>query len=159
MDDDLETAWQREKQIAEAREARERALADCDDMLAHLRERAAVGPVSPWQPPKPVPVRRQPQPKPRAEMAPPMPDKVQIPQHDASGRVTSITTYEGASVAKAVSWEGWVRAHVERQIATVYEAVGTVLREDVMARFDRIEKRLAELERVTGQGMREAADD
>lgn len=86
-----------------------------------------------WEAPQQpaAPAAEPPRPVQRA-MAPPMPDKVQIPQHDSSGRVVAIKSFEGhASVSAAVSWESWVRkeirSYVDRQIEEVTAGVGQAL--------------------------------
>ena len=138
------------------------ALQQCDEVLAVLREREAAGPVSQWQPPQPEPVRRQPEPtapRPVPPPAPPVASKVLRTRHDSQGRVTEVEEYSGSAATAKNSWEQWIRNFVSRSLETFAEGVGDFMREDVIARLDRIEKRLTEIERATGRGMQEAADD
>jgi hypothetical protein len=115
MADDLEAALERERQVAEARERREHALADAEEMRAQVRQRQAEAPVSSWTPPttEPTKPRAQPQPKPRAEMAPPEASKVTIPMHGPDGRIVSISEFSGASLSTGLMWEKWVKAEIK----------------------------------------------
>lgn len=169
MADDIDAGWARERQVAEAREARERALADCGDVLEYLRERGAAGPVSQWTPPEPEPVRRQLEPstpRPKPPPAPPVASKVLRTRHDSQGRVIEVEEFAASAAQAKSSWENWIRQHVAQQIeafamsfADGLADVENELGEKRRRRFEAIEARVDRLERAAGQGMREAADD
>lgn len=155
MNDEAAAAWLKAQE----------ALQQCDEVLAVLREREAAGPVSAWVPPQPEPVRRQPEPstpRPVPPPSPPVADEYTRPRHDSAGRIVEIEKFKGTAAQAARSWQDYIERRIEAFAIGFGEDLGDFVRTDIFGRYDAriasLEARIAELERATGQGLRDAAD-
>lgn len=96
------------------------------------------------RPPRPSdqPVRRAP--------APPAPDRVQRPRHDASGRIVSVSVFEGRNAAAAADWESWTRAEIAARFKVLDDAMAALATE-IGADVAKLQRRIASLEKVVEQ--------
>ena len=141
------------------------ALQQCDEVLAVLREREAAGPVSQWTPPQPEPVRRQLEPSapgPKPAPAPPVADEYTRPRHDSAGRIVEVEKFKGTGAQAARSWQDYIERRIEAFAIGFGEELGDFVRTDIFdpynAKIAALEARIAELERMASQEMKNAAD-
>lgn len=115
-----------ERRRAILEEAREHLAATDHIPEAAERYRLEHPPLVPAPEPEPVGAPLPPT-KQRAAPAPPVPDKIVIPAHDANGRVTSAMTFEGDGAAAARSWQDYIERRIEARIRGLVEPLGAAI--------------------------------